>query len=397
MEARKFAAIVAICVGVPALAQTPNSPTSPTPKPLPKSVVNPGRERPVDPAKLRAEAIRELKEELKVFDPTSIIARKVEGRWQVWSAKEMLQDFGLNREAAIETAKVAQDLRLTHMGVVPGSRPEFVYWLADGKAPRLTNGQLTVVPISGPAVRAEEIGGTNVLTDGSRGLYDFGNDAIGAKRAAVVFWKYGFNRLAVVGGTRAVLLIPVLDPWQADKDKGAPLPAPSPLGVVNDVARTSLLLPGNVYAGPKTAIDPQKCELVRREGNWVLVHGDAVLGRFGLSEMQGRYALKAIKDANPSEFARIGSGARPLFLNAGNPIHGEPLGVTKKTFRPDRVKIVKVDQTWWLYDETRPLLDVGTKSDAELWLKAVQTLELRAVCVMGRPEEGGLAFFTAGR
>ena len=59
--------------------------------------------------------------------------------------------------------------------------------LAGGKPPRVANTRAVIVPVFARSVRAENVGGTWVVTDGSRALYDFGTDADGAKRAAATF------------------------------------------------------------------------------------------------------------------------------------------------------------------------------------------------------------------
>ena len=48
-----------------------------------------------------------------------------------------------------KTARAIQDMGITQVGIVPGARPEFVYWLTNGKAPAQgTNSQVVVIPVS---------------------------------------------------------------------------------------------------------------------------------------------------------------------------------------------------------------------------------------------------------
>jgi hypothetical protein len=391
MQVGKYAAVLAICLAGRAVAQNPVPP-----KPLPRSLADAGRDKPVDPAKLREAAIRNLKEDLTSFDSGSVVARRVDNRWQVWSSKGLVRDFGDDRAAATEAARTIQNLRVNQVGTVPGSSPPFEYWLVDGKPARPTTGQLLVVPISPLVLRAEQIGGAWVVTDGARGLYDFGDNREAAERAATVCWKYNFNRLGLIGSPRPALTYLMHDPLAAEKGKSAPIPPPSPLGVVSDVARTSLLLPGNVYGGPKRPIEPSKLRIEKHEGEWLLVQENEPVARFGTSEMSARYALKALQDAKPTEVVRIGAKGLPLFLRNGNPIHGEPLGVPRMSLNPDRVKILQQRGAWWLFEGTRPVLEVGTKTDAEVLLLAVKTFELRSFSMIGRPESG-MPLFTVGR
>ena len=157
----------------------------------------------------------------------------------------------------------------------------------------------------------------------TKGLYDFGTDAEAARRAAVVFWKYGFNQLGIVGGPHPAMVYPLADPRQAALDKVAPVPNPSPIGVLQDVTRTSLLFPGNVYGGPKSSLDVTKLEVVRR-GEWLLVHGDDVLGRFGSVEFAARGAMKALQDpGRPSGRGSATAASRSSWRTAGRSAAGD--------------------------------------------------------------------------
>jgi hypothetical protein len=290
---------------------------------------------------------------------------------------------------------VIRDLRVTQVGAVPGAQPEFLYWLTDGKAPRGSNTQLVVMPVSARSIRAEQVGGTWVVTDGTKGLYDFGKDAEAAKRAAVVFWKYGFNQIGVIGGPQPAFVYPLADPRQAALDRVSPVPPPSPVGVLQDVSRTSLLLPGNLYGGPKIPLDVTKLEVVRRS-EWLLVYGNEVLGRFGSVEHEARAAMKALRDTRAMELVRLGEGGFPIFLANSQPVHGEPLAATKTSLRAERMKVQKVRDSWWIFEDNRPVLEVGTKGDAELLLQVIRLYDLKTLCVFGQ-KETGLRLLTAGR
>ena len=383
----------------PLFAQPPSGPEVLPPtvlEPLPLTIAGPPSE--AEFAKRRDAQVKALKEDLVSFEPGAVTARQVDGRWQVRTNDVLLKDFGPDRVSALEAAKLIQDLRVNQMGTVKGSNPPFEYWLIDGKPPRLSNTRAVIIPLVGRAVRAENVGGTWVVTDGTKGLHDFGTDVDAARRAATVYWKHGFNQLAVVGGPRPTMFVPLTDPAQAAREKVSMVPAANGLAVAGDVSRTSLLLPGNLYAGPKQPIDPLKLQVVRKErGEVALVHGDDVLARFGGSETDARAAMRALQDAHATEVARIGSTRFPLFLAHGQAISGQPLGAVKRSIRAERVKIQKIRDTWWLVEDNRPLVEAGTRDDAELLARVVQVYDLRCVCVFGRAESGGLRLLTMGR
>lgn len=389
---------VAVIVG-PLGAQPPASPEVLPPTVLePVSLTIAGPPSPAEAAKQREALIKALKEDLVPFEPGAVTTRLTDGRWQVRTNELVLKDFGPDRASAVDAAKMIQDLRVNQLGTVKGSNPPFEYWLADGKPPRLANARAVIVPVTGRAVRAENVGGTWVVTDGAKGLYDFGTDAEAARRAATVYWKHGFNQLAVIGTPRPTMFLPLADPTQAAREKLSTAATTNALAVVNDVSKTSLLLPGNVYAGRKTPIDPLKLQVVRRErGEVALIHGDDVLGRFGGSEVDARAAMRALQDGHVTEVARLGSTGFPLFLAHGQAIHGQPLGATKRSIRAERVKIQKVRDTWWVVEDNRPLVEAGTRDDAELLVKVIQVYDLRTLCLIGRPETGGLRLLTMGR
>lgn len=398
MRTLTTASILAICVGTSAVAQSP-----PPPQKLPSSVSGPSTTRPAGPlspaetARKRDAEIKGLKEEIRSFDNGAVEAVSVGSQWQVRAGSAVLKNFGGDRGAAFEAARVFKDLRINQLGTIPGSQPPFEYWLADGKAPSGANSRVVIIPIFARTIRAEQVGGTWMLTDGAKGLYDFGADAGAVRRAELVFWKYGFNQLGVVGNSKPMMIYPLTDPRRADQEKNSPAPNAMPLGVLTDAARTSVLLPGNVYGGRKTAFDLQKLEVLRHEGQWQLVHEGASLGRFGTGESVARSALKVLKEARPTEIARIGDCGFPIFLSDGLPLRCDPLGVTKVSLRADRMKVQKVRETFWLFEELRPVMEVGSKADTELLLKVIRFYDLRTALQFGRPDAGGLWVLTATR
>jgi hypothetical protein len=145
-------------------------------------------------------------------------------------------------------------------------------------------------------------------------------------------------------------------------------------------------------------IDVAKLGVERRDGgNQVLVHDGDVLARFGGSELEARTALRALQDGHVTEMARIGSTGFPLFLSSGQPIHGDPLGAMRMSIRADRLKIQRIRDSWWVNEDSRPLVAAGTKEDAELLIRVMKQFDVRSLCVIGRAETGGLRLLTMGR
>ncbi len=376
-------------------AQAPDAPQT-----LPPTVIGVPRAEP--PASLPVPVIRngappKSVEQVERFDPAALTVTKSDGRYTLTADKVTLRDFGFDRASADETRRVMQELGVNEAVSVPGSRPPFQVWLRDGKPSANTVARQVFLPVTAATVRAEAVGGVWVVTDGARGFFDFGTDAESAKVAAAVLTKHGFNQMGMIGSPRPVVLYPLFDRWAAQRAKLQPAMSPSPLGVLDDVAQKNLILPGNVPAGPKTPLDPAQLQVVRgKTGEWAVMHNDELLGRFGSAEFAARGALKAMQDAKVNQVVRVGAKGVPIFFADGQPMHSRPLGGTNVTFRPDRLKVQQVRGSWWLAEENRPLLEGGTKADAELLLKTIQHLHLTMSSQFGFAETGEIRFLTVG-
>jgi hypothetical protein len=401
MNARHWVSLIALCVSGTVFAQPPLQPPL-QPNKLPPSISGEPRTplttKPRDPEKERAEAIKALKEEVFAFDTATINVKKIENHWSIISDKGVLKDFGNDKQSAEDTAKLLRDLQVNQIGIVQGARPPMEYWLTDGKAPRPVLNRRIMLPIASKMLHAESIGGAWVLTDGARAFYDFGTNEDAAKQAAVVFWKYGFNQLGVIGSPNPTVLYPLCDPYQLAREQQLPTftSSGSPLQVANDVARTSLVLPGNVYGGPRAPVDIKAVEIVKRENEYYLVNGKDTWGRFGTTEHQARTVLKLLHDARVDEVVKMGENEIPLFFVQGQMLTARPLGVTTTTFRTERVKVQRLRETWWLFEDSRPLIDCGTKKDAETILLVLKQFGIDTLSVYGRPD-GGLRLLSKSR
>jgi hypothetical protein len=360
-------------------APKPNGPTSPSPRELPPGLT-PKEEQP----------------ELLTFNPDTVQVTKLESRWIVRSGPEtMIRDWGANQMAAVEMARAIQELRVNQIGIVPGARPTFEYWLADGKAIAPLNSRRVVLPVSPNNLRAEAVGGVWVITDGARTFYDFGNDEAAAKKSLDLFQKHGFNQLGVIGSPRPVAFFPLRDPWQKDRNKKATPGSPS-LGVINEVSQTNLLLSGNRLAGPKNPVDI-KLFSVKQKGEWALLYNEELVARFGNDRGQAEAALKTLQYARPTSVAILGKIRFPIFLQDDAPISGAPLNAKLVRFVPERLRILKWNEKWWIFEEGRQVMEVGSKEDAQMLLEVIQSMRLEMLCTFGRPEQGGLRLLTRGR
>lgn len=352
--------------------------------------------KPRDPEQERKTAIKNLREDIVAFDPSTLNVKKVEGHWAVISNTGVLKDFGVDRGSAEETARLLRDLKVNEIGTIPGARPTLEYWLTDGKAPKPTLDRRIMMPIMSRSIHAENIGGAWVITDGARAFYDFGTNEEAAKQGAIVFWKYGFNQLGVIGAPNPQVLYPLCDPNQLAREQQLPKFVSSPLSLASDVTKSSLLLPGNVYGGPRIPVDLKNVEIVKRDFEYYLAHGKDTWGRFGTTEYQARAVLKLLQDAKVDEVVKLGDSEWPLFLAQGQVLNVRPLGVPVTKVRLDRLKLQKLRESWWLFEDTRPVLECTSKHDAEVMLLAMQQYGLDTISLFGRPD-GGLRLLSKGR
>lgn len=362
----------------------------PTPEPSTLPIIRNGP-RPETPAKPN--------QELTKFNPDALIVDRSDNRFRIKADDVLIRDFGYDRVTAEETLRLMKELRVNQLLTVPGARPMFQLWLLDGKPSPVTATRQVFLPITAQTLRAEEVGGVWVVTDGSRSLYDFGADGPAAKHAATLLVKHGYNQIGIVGNPRPVVLYPILNEVLARRQQQQPpiTPVTNSLGVIDDVARQNLILPGNVLVGKKTPIELVQLQTARvKTGEWGLLHHDDLLGKFGSIEYTARAALRALTDMKATEMVRVGSKGLPIFLNNGLPLRGRPTGATCIDFRADRLKLQQIRGDWWLGEDARPLFKVGTKADAELLLKTLQSLNIRVLGQYGHPDTGGLALFTAG-
>lgn len=377
------------------MAQTPE-----TPQVLPPTII--GVPRPETPGSLPSPLLRndpaaKSLEQTERFEPSALVLHKAEGRHLLTAGKLLVRDFGYDKFTADETLRLMQELGVNQMVTIPGSRPPCQVWLKDGKPLTSNAARQVFLPMIAANIRAEAVGGVWIVTDGARGFFDFGTDAEAARQAADLLIKHGFNKIGMIGSPRPTVMYPIFDKGMAERAKTLPPPVASSLGVLDDVAQKNLLLPGNVLAGPKTSLDPAQLQVVRgKNGEWSLMHNEETLGRFGSAEYSARGALKAIQDAKVTQMARIGTGKFPLFLADSQPMRGRPLGGSTVTFRPERLKLQQVRDRWWLVEDSRPMIDGGTKADAELLLKTVQHYRLTTSSQFGYAETGGLKFLTTG-
>ena len=142
-----------------------------------------------------------IKTEIKLikFDPYGAEVRMEGRRWQLWSGRTMLKDFGDNRNAAYEARRLVAELKLTERGAIGTPTPVMEYWLSDGQAPPLPSFGRNVIPFEPAGVKVLEDNGSFCVGDDRHVLFNFGPYADDAQRALEVIRRYDFNEIGFIG------------------------------------------------------------------------------------------------------------------------------------------------------------------------------------------------------
>jgi hypothetical protein len=376
---RTLLVLAAAVAGGQGLAQPPTPPRPIEPQQLPKLLENAAA--PAGPA-------------LIAFEPGQLTLKHSDRRWQLWADTQMLKDFGpLEREAA-EALRLARELKFTQYGTIPGATPAFEFWLCGEVGPRGGNITRTLISFNAKTLRADRVGGAWVVRDEQQVLYNFGVNRDAAALAADVIKKYGFNQIGIVG-----IPNPAMTYLTTDAARGsAPAPPPDPRELVGKVARQGLVLPKDVYAGPRVPLDGRRLEIARVQGEWTLTHGPDVLARFGTDGLRARDAQRLLLDARVTELALVGRSALPVFLSFGQAPRANALGFNNVHFRPQTLRAQQVNNSWCVTDGSSTLLEFGEdRAEAELVVKVLQHFGFDQFCPIGDPANGGMRVFLRSR
>ncbi len=380
----------ALVAAVPAVAQTPPSPSPPgtlvpqrglTPPldklpppgngerppaaPRPPDGPIPGRDqpppaKPISPDQAPTAAPPAVPQR---FDNASLALRREHGQWQLWAGSLLLKDFGQSQGEAYEALQLLRDLRVNMRGSIGGV---FEYWLTDGQAPATIARKRQVIPFDPRTLRAESLAGNWVLRDDRVILYNFGPSQAEAQQALAVCRQYGFNQLGVVGSPMPLLKYLIRDPnapASARATQGSVVPV-SALMQATEAPHLRLTVPGVGDIGDRLLLGSGRLDLRREGGEWVLYAGRLPLGHFGQSERYARATAEALEQFRVTELCRVGSSEFGFFLSNGRaPRGGSIVGLSAKPLRADRLGVRQTAAGWAVCEDARPLLTFGDRAD----------------------------------
>jgi hypothetical protein len=167
------------------------------------------------------------------FNPATLTAQLVSGRWKVMDAGHPLFDFDSRQADAQKTVAVIQHYHMTETCVVganlPGEQtPPFQYELVGASAPTGSMPGEDCIGFNTANVTDQDIGGRWTIVDGDQWMFNFGPQKAAADvGVAIIKTKYRFNQSCFVGrpdtGGRYVFVymkagppIPIIRPPRKD-------------------------------------------------------------------------------------------------------------------------------------------------------------------------------------
>lgn len=388
-------------------------------------------------------------ESTTAFDPDVAELRWQDNRWQLVAGTALLKDFGRYEAEGREVLRVVRELRLNSVTALGSPRPIMEYWLSNGEAPRGLVTGLRTLPLDAAGLKAEQVQGQWCVHDGSRILFNFGQQGDACRQALAAIQRYGFTQVGYVGQVAPVMLVFLANPAAAAPvtPPGAPPPSrfpdlrfprllggpaqPGPVqnvpgaqagpqqqpgqmpavpsqplnptpgialkqpGAVAPVSLRSLRLPGT-EAADRVAIDSRQLQVRRDGGDWKLVMGNHVIAGFGPSEGDARLAQSALRYYRCTEQVFVGY-PRPVFsyfLSNGQAPHGSMVGMDSTAFRPDSLAVRQLGRSYVLYDGNQVVLSFGDRAgDAQQALQAIQQHKFDHLAMVGRGDQSMMLLY----
>jgi hypothetical protein len=354
------------------------------------------------------------------------LKRVAGGAWQLWMGQKMLRDFGMgdtSENNARDAARVYRDIRPTEWATIGSPRPVVEYGLINGRPPMAPGmpgaasddrgrafpaggssgplisgaGAKAIIPIDLKTVRVEAVRGVWCVRDNNNLLFNFGTNKADAEQAHAVVQRYGFNRIGVVGAPT-----PVMHYLFATTD-AAPAPSAGPLAQaalqaqIDGLSRVGIPVGGVGFVGEMFRFDPRKLEVRKDGGEWQIVSGTELIGRFGPSEFSARDALRAIQDSRFNEFCMVGSAGLTFFLVDGKAPTRVPYHVQGRRFDPNGLRVAKQGEKWAVTENNRHLLDCASAEEGETLIRVLKHFQFDQLCHLGPSARVGVSFFAKGR
>lgn len=138
------------------------------------------------------------------YNPATVAAQLVSGRWKVVDSGHVLFDFDSRQSDALKTVSIIQHYHMNETCTVgtnlPGElTPPFQYELVSGSAPSGTMLGEDCIGFNLATVANENFGGRWTITDGSQLMFNFGPQKTAADEGVNIIKHYAFNQSCFVG------------------------------------------------------------------------------------------------------------------------------------------------------------------------------------------------------
>lgn len=133
------------------------------------------------------------------FNPASVQAKQVGGRWKVVHGSMLMLDFGSNRSHAQRAVQIIKHYKMDRQCFVGRPNAPMKYFTVKGSAPRGAISGEDCIGFNPAKIQAKLINGRWKVVEGSHWIMDFASKEAQARSAVKVIRHYGFTRVCFVG------------------------------------------------------------------------------------------------------------------------------------------------------------------------------------------------------
>jgi hypothetical protein len=349
---------------------------------------------------------------------SDVTLKRMNESWQLWVGHRVLRDFGDREIDARNALRVYQDLHPTEWVTIGTGKPIVEYGLMNGHSQLTTDvssandprsslpivpvtdnrplatgaGAKQIIPIDLRTVRVEPIRGVWCLRDNYNLQVNFGLNKADAEQALAAVRKYGFNRVGIVGNP-----IPAMTYFFSTPDTSPAMPS-GPLAQANlqmqieHLSRVGIPVAGVGYVGEMVRIDTQKLDVRKDGGDWIVLSGTELLGRYGPSEWMARDAARTIQESHFTEYCKVGSAGLTFFLVDGRAPTRVPLNAQGRQFELNKLKVRKNGERWAITENGRHLFDCASAEEGDTIIRLLQYYQFDQLCHIGTNPKYGISF-----
>jgi hypothetical protein len=120
--------------------------------------------------------------------------------WKIGTREYTLANYGRDERGARKALEILQHYRCSECNWIGQSRPIFSYFLSSGQPPRGWMFGQTGLAFRAEALQVQQTGSAWVISDGTRVLFQFGEQEKDARQALAKIQHYRFDHLVRLGG-----------------------------------------------------------------------------------------------------------------------------------------------------------------------------------------------------